>query len=160
MRLIDDSGENKQASIYRLDCVWWVADRVEAHEHVMVGWHLCHERLRPPHFPEVYSFGIYGGHAFVEMEYVEGVPPTTWSQPDAEAILSQLREANIWHRDIRLCNLLQRPTGEWCLLDFGWACDYDDPYPAPWYLGAEGRKGHGEWDDEYAMGVIKEMLGG
>lgn len=158
MRLI--AGDNKQASIYRVgdDRVWWVADRIEAHENVMIGWHLCEERLCAPHFPTVYTFGEHNGHSYVEMEYVQGSQPTAWSYPDAMAILCELEVFSIWHRDIRLCNILQRPTGEWCLLDFGWACDYDDPYPAPWYLGAEGRKGRGVQDDAYAMGVIKDML--
>ena len=151
----------KQATIWREShTVLWVADQGEAHEYVMTGWRLCMQHLGPPHFPRVDRIQPFNGKPCAWMEYVPGSCPVQWNGKEARAILAELKAANIWHRDIRLINLLQRPTGEWCLLDFGWACDYSKPYPAPWYLGAEGRKARGVQDDAYAMSVVKNRLGG
>jgi hypothetical protein len=156
---MDLLARGKQATIWRdSHTVLWVADQKEAHENVMVGWRLCLEQLRPPHFPRVDRIAPFNGAPCAWMEFVPGSHPVQWNESEASAVLAELKAANVWHRDVRLVNLLQRPTGEWCLLDFGWACDYAHPYPAPWYLGAEGRKSRGVQDDIYAMSVVKRRL--
>lgn len=151
-----------QAAVYPIesageDKILWVPSGKEGGSKALVGWVLCRERLMPPHFPHVHR--VSETHGAV-MEFVRGRTPNTWNEQEADAVLSELKAANVFHRDIRLRHIIKRPTGHWCLIDFGWACDYDDQYPAPWYLGAEGRKARGVQDDAYAMDVIRKKLGG
>lgn len=157
----------KQATVYYLDNVCrilWVADKGEGsrkHKHVMTGWRLCKERLSPPHFPKIYYFTNYLSWPAVCMEYVVGKRPTQWNNKQSKAILRELKRANIFHRDIRLEHIVERPTGSWCLIDFGFACDYDDVWTAPKYLGThEYQKRPGVQDDAYAMKVIRQLLRG
>ena len=152
---------NSQALIFRRPATGLFPERaywlnVHPHERVLEGWRLCKERLGSPHFPKVYELGLmpegpYRGTPFVAMEWVEGTPPQKWRKKDAQAIVKQLAEASIAHRDLRTRNILVRPTGEWCLLDFGWACATDDPYP---HGGAMLQ------DDAYGYGNVKGELGG
>jgi len=154
-------GRGREASVYlnRDGVVEWVMDGPEAHHAAIIGWQLCKDRLGPPHFPLVHQ--IYdarqGENLRVTMEYVPRGKPTEWNDEQAQAILDELRAANVFHRDIRPPHLIVRPTGEWCLLDFGWACDYDDVYDHPWALGGTYRSPHGP-DDDYAMEKIKKEM--
>jgi hypothetical protein len=150
--------KGQQATITTKLITVWTANRRQAHGKVMTGWILCRDRLSPPHFPFIYRIHKPSGYWVVEMEHIEGVAPAEWNEAQGKAILKELKQANIFHRDIRLANLIERSTGEWCLLDFGWACDYDNPYPAPRCLGAEGRGPKGRPDDAYAMSIVKRRL--
>jgi serine/threonine protein kinase len=147
----------KQATVTSARIAVWTADQRDAHSRITTGWLLCWERLHPPHFPFIYRIHKPADHWVVEMEWVEGSIPTEWNEEEGNAILRELKAANIFHRDIRLANLIQRPSGHWCLVDFGWACDYAHPYAAPRRLGAEGRSPDGP-NDAYAMSVVKRRF--
>jgi serine/threonine protein kinase len=155
-------GRGREASVYLNEdgMVEWVMDGPDAHGTAYIGWRLCKNRLRPPHFPLVHQ--IYDARRDepirIVMEYVLRGTPVKWNEEQAQAILDELKAANVFHRDIRPEHLVIRPTGEWCLLDFGWACDYDDPYPHPWALGGRYRSSGGP-DDNYAMEKIKREMG-
>jgi len=154
-------GKGEEASVY-LDengRVVWVMDGLEAHDTAYIGWRLCKDRLGPPHFPLVHEIERQEGKLHVAMEYVPPGRPTAWNEEQAQAILRELREANIFHRDIRPEHLVVRPTGEWCLLDFGWACDYGNVYSTPRALGGRYRKG-GKPDDAHAMKMIRKEMEG
>ena len=153
-------GGGREASIY-LDengRVVWVMIGPDAHDTAYIGWRLCKDRLEPPHFPLIHEIWRRDdGILCVAMEYVSCGRPTRWNEEQAQAILRGLRDASIFHRDIRPEHLVVRPTGEWCLLDFGWACDYGNVYSAPSALGGKYRKG-GRPDDVYAMEKIKREM--
>jgi len=151
----------REAKIYRTGKgnVLWVSNGPDAHPECVTGWLLCRDSLSPPHFPGIFNVTFKNGCLHVEMEYVEGGSPTEWDQEQADAILDELETAGVFHRDIRLPNLIVRETGEWCLIDFGWACSYTDPYPGARRLGGKGRAKSGP-DDKHAMDVIKGVLGG
>jgi SAM-dependent methyltransferase len=139
--------------------IQWVANGPEAHPESAIGWRLCMDRLKPPHFPHVMAIAKHtDGLPSVLMERVEGAPPSEWDQGQADAILAELARANIEHRDLRLANIIRRQTGEWCLVDFGWACDRDDRYPVAMGLGNEACPRGGRPSDRYAMGVVKGKL--
>lgn len=148
----------REATVYRIgDEVVWVGDGPDIHPECALGWTLCRDHLSPPHFPEIYDITSKNGRLTVKMEYIPGSHPVEWDEGQAQEILDELRDAGVFHRDIRLPNLIVREDGTWCLVDFGWACTYDDPYPGPRMLGGEGRTKGGP-DDEHAMQVIKRML--
>lgn len=150
----------REATVYRTEKgVLWVGNRPDTHPECVLGWLLCRDLLSPPHFPEVFTITFRNGHLRVEMEHIEGGLPVEWDQEQADAILDELESAGVFHRDIRLPNLIVRETGEWCLIDFGWACTYDDPYPGAHRLGGKGRTKDGP-DDRHAMQVIKGELDG
>lgn len=152
--------KGREATVYRKGKgVVWIGNGPDVHPECVMGWSLCRDLLSPPHFPEIYSIKLRNGCLYVEMEYLPGGPPTKWNEREAMAILSELGKAGVFHRDIRPENLVMRGTGEWCLIDFGWACTYDDPYPGPSRLGGSCRSPHGP-DDRYAMHAVKEALGG
>ncbi len=108
---------------------YWV--NLRPHPRGVEGWRLCKERLGPPHFPQVWEIGkTEKGEEYVAMEWVEGKVPMEWDEKQAQAIYAELKGAKMCHRDYRLANVIQRPNGLWCLIDFGWACDEGDQYPA------------------------------
>lgn len=156
--------KGKQATVYLDDTgrILWVANKGEGsrkQKHVMIGWQLCKERLSPPHFPKIYYLTKYLSWPAVCMEYVTGKKPSQWNGKQARIILEGLKKANIFHRDIRLEHIVERPTGEWCLIDFGFACDYNNVWTAPKYLGTrEYQKRPGVQDDAHAMKVVKRLL--
>ena len=152
-------GQEAEVLLYGEQVVW-LANGVEAHPESAIGWRLCAQRLKPPNFPHIYAVAIteQGGCPQVYMERVEGEPPTEWNEEQAGRILAQLEAANIEHRDLRLENIIQRPTGEWCLIDFGWACEKGAAYPVPDVAGNEVRPPGGPPNDRYAMMVVRHQL--
>lgn len=151
-------GQGQQAHLY-LDenkVVHWIADGCEANANTHIGWELCRDCLVPPHFPRVYCVWCMPGRPLeVLMEYIAPLAkPTVWRQEQADTILAGLQKAGVWHRDVHR-SLFQRPSGEWVLMDFGWACEYAKPYDGPWYLG-----GNVGTDDAHAFEVVKQELGG
>jgi serine/threonine protein kinase len=152
-------GSGREASVYLNEDgrVIWIADGPEAHETSAIGWMLCQDRLYPPHFPQVYEIGRWNGKLCVTMEYVSG-RLVEWSDEQAQVILDELKIANVLHRDIRPEHLIVRPTGEWCLIDFGWACDYGNVYPGPHALGGKYYKAR-KPDDAYAMEKVRGEIG-
>ena len=152
-------GYGREAVVYRRGSrVLWIAS---GHPGAIVGWQLCQERLVPPHFPHIY--GVREHDRYIVMEYVEGAPLQEWDEEQSRVILSELQTANIFHRDIKPEHLIVRPGGEWCLIDFGWACDCDDIYLPPHKilraLGGKYRSPNGP-DDVYAMEKIRQEYGG
>ena len=150
MRVI---GTGREATVYEKNGkALWVGNRPDFHPECITGWMLCQMKLSPPHFPAIYSISR-GDYLRVTMELVEGDTLLIWSEVQSSLILYQLKDAGILHRDIRPDNIIVRPNGDWCLVDFGWACSVDDSYPAPSQVG--GKYGQ---DDRAAMQIIKKEL--
>ncbi|RMH44312.1 MAG: hypothetical protein D6689_02730 [Deltaproteobacteria bacterium] len=126
-----------------------------------------------------------GGHWFVAMERIDGVPITEWARPGgrldatrARAALAQvadgvaaLHAAGILHRDVKPSNVLVDGGGRAVLLDFGLAAPVDDAGDAaPALVGtaayaspeqAAGRTPLSPATDWYGVGaVLYEMLTG
>jgi serine/threonine-protein kinase len=92
--------------------------------------------LRGPFFPRVHSSGSIDGHSFLALHWVDGVPLDTAaarlrcagpsSLPALQRLCSSLlnafaslHDSRIVHGDVHPGNVLVRPDGSVCVLDFG-----------------------------------------
>lgn len=78
---------------------------------------------------------------------------------DCLALLAELAEKGIQHRDIRPDNILVR-DGKPVLIDFGWAISEQSPYCTPSGLGCDGRPRDGVFCDVYSMGKVLAEING
>lgn len=144
-------------------------------------------RFKHHNIAAVLRYFEMNGTAYMVMAYEEGVTLRAWTQLSAgtvsedelEAILlpicsglALLHSEGLIHRDIKPDNIIVRPDGSPCLIDFGSAVrytrlspnDHIDVIATPHYAPPEqfdpaGRQG--PWTDIYALGVtLYELMTG
>lgn len=136
-------------------------------------------QFRHQHIASVLRFFEANDTAYMVMTYEEGVTLRAWtrlaggtiSEDELEAILlpicsglSTLHSKGLIHRDVKPDNIIVRPDGSPCLIDFGAAvrfvrlsaADYIDVIATPHYAPPEQfdpAGNQGPWTDIYALGA-------
>jgi non-specific serine/threonine protein kinase/serine/threonine-protein kinase len=146
-------------------CAWFEVERVAL------------ARMRHPGIAQLLDAGeLEDGRPYFAMEYVEGVPITTWcvqKQPSLRTRVELLRRIclavqhahskGLVHRDLKPANLLVVEVdgvAQPKLIDFGVAVAVAARSPSagtPGYMSPEQRSGHDQTDtrsDVYALGVV------
>jgi predicted Ser/Thr protein kinase/tetratricopeptide (TPR) repeat protein len=109
-------------------------------------------RLSHPNVVPIYDVGLDGNHVYIVMELVRGRTLDHW--PDrssrgevlevyqqAGAALVAAHEAGIVHRDFKPSNAIIGLDGRVRVIDFGLACEADEPHDAPQPRAAAGTRG-------------------
>lgn len=122
-------------------------------------------------FPKVKRLTTKEGFSVLEISKMEGVPFSLFFSTPANCtgqfvrsfvrhaleILQILTQKEIRHRDFTPTNLILHKEKGRCypsLIDFGWACSFNDPHPkTPRFLGGRFRP-YKECSDAYSLGII------
>jgi diguanylate cyclase (GGDEF)-like protein len=135
-------------------------------------------RVDDPGVPRVYDVGVIGGHPYMLLEFIAGVPLSRRLEngaldestvlrlaADVSAALAAAHRAGLVHRDIKPANIVVTPEGQARLIDFGLAAVEGGAagevapvvgtfeYSAPEQTGALARPVDGR-ADIYALGVV------
>lgn len=120
-------------------------------------------RLSHPNIAHVYEVGTSGDMLYLAMEFIPGVTLATWQREpgrtwrsivetyvSAGLALQAAHDAGIVHRDFKPSNVMVRPDGRVCVLDFGLARAIHTEEPA--------EPGEAADSDEHSPTLLSDRL--